>query len=185
MTAAAESAIIEVHLGERSQLLDSLDPSPIPERDLNPRVEAFIVESARELGSGVSGVLVSFDQSSGLSGEERVIADAIHSHFARRSAFLRRDLRRLLHRGVISFSIAVTFLATLFIISQAVRRMIGETGFGSLLRESLLIVGWVAMWRPLEIFLYDWWPIASERRLQDRLSRMSVRVVYRDSGGTR
>ncbi|HEX9126930.1 MAG TPA: hypothetical protein VF948_11040 [Methylomirabilota bacterium] len=25
--------------------------------------------------------------------------------------------------------------------------------------EGLLIVGWVAMWRPLEIFLYEWWPI--------------------------
>jgi hypothetical protein len=55
----------------------------------------------------------------------------------------------------------------------------GDTGFVSLLRESMLIVGWVAMWRPLEIFLYDWWPIASERRLHDRLSRISVRIVYR------
>jgi hypothetical protein len=49
------------------------------------------------------------------------------------------------------------------------------------LDERLLIVGWVAMWRPLEIFLCDWWPIAGERRLHDRLSRISVRVVYRDS----
>jgi len=26
-------------------------------------------------------------------------------------------------------------------------------------RESLLVGGAVAPWRPLEIFLYDWWPI--------------------------
>ena len=27
-----------------------------------------------------------------------------------------------------------------------------------LIKESLIISGWVALWRPLEIFLYDWWP---------------------------
>jgi hypothetical protein len=46
-----------------------------------------------------------------------------------------------------------------------------------MVRESLLIGGWVAMWRPMEIFLYDWWVIRGERRVYDRLSRMNVRVV--------
>ena len=34
------------------------------------------------------------------------------------------------------------------------------------------------MWRPLEIFLYDWWPIRAEARLFDRLSVMPVRIAY-------
>ncbi|MEY4815442.1 MAG: hypothetical protein RLZZ162_2515, partial [Verrucomicrobiota bacterium] len=38
------------------------------------------------------------------------------------------------------------------------------------------IGGWGAMWRPLEIYLYDWWPVRDERRVFERLSRMSVRV---------
>ena len=45
-------------------------------------------------------------------------------------------------------------------------------------RESLLIGGWVAMWRPLEVFLYDWWPIRAEARLFDRLAAMPVRLSY-------
>jgi hypothetical protein len=53
------------------------------------------------------------------------------------------------------------------------------TGFGRILDESLLIVGWVAMWRPLEIFLYDWWPIRAEARLFERLATMPVRVTSR------
>lgn len=48
------------------------------------------------------------------------------------------------------------------------------------LREGLIIIGWVAMWRPLEIFLYDWWPIASKRKFYDRLSRATVRIVGTD-----
>jgi hypothetical protein len=39
------------------------------------------------------------------------------------------------------------------------------------------------MWRPLEIFLYDWWPIRAEARLFDRLGAMPVRITYA-SGAT-
>jgi hypothetical protein len=49
---------------------------------------------------------------------------------------------------------------------------------GVLIRESIVIGGWVAMWRPLEIFLYDWWPIVAERKLFDRLSTMPVRITF-------
>ena len=61
--------------------------------------------------------------------------------------------------------------------SQMAASMLRDTRFAGLARESLLIGGWVAMWRPLEVFLYDWWPIRAEARLFDRLSAMIVRVV--------
>ena len=57
----------------------------------------------------------------------------------------------------------------------------GDTRWAFLLRESLMIGGWVAMWRPLEIFLYDWWPILRERRVYDRLSRITVNIIPADS----
>lgn len=47
----------------------------------------------------------------------------------------------------------------------------------TVLRESLSIAGWVAMWRPMELLLYDWWPIRAEVRLLQRLATMPVRVV--------
>jgi hypothetical protein len=43
--------------------------------------------------------------------------------------------------------------------------------------EGLIILGWVANWRPLEIFLYDWWPLARRRRLFQRLAEMPVEVL--------
>jgi hypothetical protein len=43
----------------------------------------------------------------------------------------------------------------------------------------MVIGGWVAMWRPLEIFLYDWWPILAERKLFDRLSVAPVRITFK------
>jgi hypothetical protein len=36
------------------------------------------------------------------------------------------------------------------------------------------------MWRPIETFLYDRWPIVGERHVFDRFSLMAVRIT--DSG---
>ena len=78
-------------------------------------------------------------------------------------------------------AIGLSFLVTFFLLGQLIRRIMGETQWAFLLRESLLIGGWVAMWKPLEIFLYDWWPIVGERRLYDRLSRIKVQIIQADS----
>lgn len=56
-----------------------------------------------------------------------------------------------------------------------------ENAFTTLLTESLIIGGWVAMWRPLEIFHYDWWPILGERRLYDRIGRAQVWVANNET----
>jgi hypothetical protein len=45
-----------------------------------------------------------------------------------------------------------------------------------LVEESLLILGWVANWRPIEIFFYDWWPVVRKRNLYRRLAVASVEV---------
>ena len=52
---------------------------------------------------------------------------------------------------------------------------------GAIVRESLTIGGWVSMWRPLEIFLYDWWPMRREARLAEKLAVMPVRIRYMDT----
>ena len=50
--------------------------------------------------------------------------------------------------------------------------------FRFVLRESLIIAGWVAMWGPMQVFLYDWWPIHQEAKFQDRLAAMPVQIRY-------
>jgi hypothetical protein len=85
-------------------------------------------------------------------------------------------LRELFRRGRISLFIGLLTLSTLLVVSDLI---IDQTwGVGPALRESLLIGGWVAMWRPLEIILYDWWPFRAEVRLHDRLSTMPVTIAY-------
>jgi len=125
--------------------------------------------------------VIHLDQPTGLPDEGRVVGDAVRTYFARRSKLLRRDLRRLIRRGFISLGIGVAFLATLFTAAQVVVRLMGDSTVANLVREGLLIGGWVAMWRPLEIFLYDWWPILAAQRIYGRLGQIEVRVVHSSS----
>jgi hypothetical protein len=174
-----DCAVIRMHLREMRQLYDSLDPSPFHEKDLDPDAEDYIVESARELPSHQPcALLIDLDQPAGPPDEGAEAGHAIRLHFRRRSQVLGRKLKVLIRRGVVSLGIGLTFLAAVFVTAEYVVQLIGDSGLAVLLREGLLIVGWVAMWRPLEIFLYDWWPILGERRLYDRLSRIRVRLAY-------
>src|SRR5947209_176850 len=174
----AERGVIEMHLREVRQLFDAMDPAPFREKDLDPDAEEYIVGSAEELPSrSPCALVIHLDQPSGLPDESREIGDAVREYFARRSRLRRRDLRRLIRRGFISLGIGSSLLITFFLAAHALARGLGEGGMAALLRESLVIGGWVAMWRPLEIFLYDWWPILGEQRLYERLSRIVVRVV--------
>jgi hypothetical protein len=171
--------VIEVRVAELRQLFNAIDPSPFRERDLDPRAEEFIVDWSRDLPRDAPlALLVHLERGPGQTDEAVVLREAIHEFFAQRAAGSRRSLRELFRRGRISLAIGLAFLATSIVIGDALVTYFPGSRWAEILRESFLIGGWVAMWRPLEVFLYDWWPIREEARLFDRLSGMPVKIVY-------
>jgi hypothetical protein len=171
--------VIEVRVSELLQLFNSIDPAPFRERDLDPAVEEFIVDWSREAPANAPlALLVRVDRSPNSANDAGIVRDAIHQFFAQRAIAARRRLRRLFRVGRVSLVIGLTVLTFFLIAAQFVFRRTGATGLSGIFHESLLIGGWVAMWRPLEIFLYDWWPIRAEARLFDRLAAMPVRLSY-------
>jgi len=171
--------VIEVHVAELRQLFNAIDPAPFRERDLDPSAEEFIVGWARDVPQDMPLALtVHLDRPAGLPEEPAILRDAIHEFFRHSAEASRRRLRQLFRRGRRSLVIGVTFLAVSLFVGDLIAHTIAEGSVGEVFRESLLIGGWVAMWRPMEIFLYDWWPIRADAGLADRLSAMPVRIVY-------
>ena len=182
----ANCAIIEVRVGTLPQLFNTIDPTPFRVRDLDPRVVEFIVEWSREIPRKKPlALLVHLDQPTTASDESVIVRDAVHGFFEQQARTSRARLRQLFRQGRISLAIGLTALTALILAAQFVARRTGETGFAPILHESLLIGGWVAMWRPLEVFLYDWWPIRAEARLFDQLATMPVRLSYGRGGSTK
>jgi hypothetical protein len=174
--------VIKIRIAELWQLFNAIDPSPFRERDLDPRAEAFIVEWAKDLPIDKPWALVvHLDRSAGRADEADTLRDAIHEYFGQRVVASKRKLRELFRRGRINLTIALAFLTASIVAGDIVDHYLGENGPGGVIREGLLIVGWVAMWRPLEAFLYDWWPIRNEERLLQRLSAIPVRIEYEET----
>ena len=166
-------------MAELKQLFNAIDPSPFREKDLDPQAEDFIVSWARELSADAQlALLVYLDRPAGLPEEPAILRDALREFFTHRKDSSRQRLSQLFRVGRKSLFIGITFLTVSIAVSDFISNALTGQPIGEILRESLLIGGWVAMWRPLEIFLYDWWPIRAEGRLFDRLAAMPVRIAY-------
>lgn len=173
---AAHHARISLKLRELNQLFNSMDPSPFIDRDLDHDAEEFIVSSAREAHGTRSFELVVH---LGAPPDPRLSAeteDAVQHYFSVRAELKRREFRLLLRRGHSVLAIGLLFLVTCLILSGMVAK-VTTPSVAEILHEGLIIVGWVAMWKPLEIYLYDWWPLRKEWLDLQRLARMRVRLM--------
>lgn len=174
-TPGATAHELQLYVGELRQLFDSMDPAPFRERDLDPKAAEYIIDSAREASAGAPlALVVQLGREPGGESAAALLRGAVHEHFGRCADGKRRELRALFRTGRISLAIGLGFLAGAIALAQFLGERIAHEGYSWLASESLIIGGWVALWRPLEIFLYDWWPLHSQARLCDRLAAMPV-----------
>ncbi|HVT73864.1 MAG TPA: hypothetical protein VHD61_12065 [Lacunisphaera sp.] len=169
-------ARIEMRLRELAQMFNSMDPSPFIDRDLDPDAEEYVVGWAREQPADREFELAIHLATPPPADRADGLQDAVRNYFRARALTKLLEFRQLMARGRQTLLIGVTFLAACLTLSGLVAKAPWGTG-GAVLSESLTICGWVAMWRPLEIYLYGWWPVRREQRLFERLSRMQVRLL--------
>ncbi len=168
---------LELRVRELEQMFNSMDPMPFLNKDLDREAEAYIETWA--LGFPPDSRLHIIIHLENLPAEDdpgALMTEAIHNYFNYKAGLVRRDVKQLLQQGRVSLLIGLVFVTVCLIAADN----IGQFGTGTaytIARESLTIVGWVAMWRPLQIFLYDWWPLVRRIRVYKTLSRAHVRVV--------
>jgi hypothetical protein len=174
MARAAERHPIEVRVDHMADLLDDRDPTPVPGRSLNPYVTEFVLSWAYELPPDAEiDLVVHVREASDAQRVERAEA-AVRAAFAEEVASQVRSLKDLFRGGRIS--LAIGLLALVGFVSTS-RALANATGWLEVLREGLAVAGWVALWRPLEIYLYDWWPIRRAIRTYRRLEQSRIRFV--------
>ena len=175
-----ETTLLEIRLREVRQLFNTLDPAPFHEKDLDPAAERYLTDACAEAGAHRQlRLVVHLPAAEAASEAARTLPAAIHHYFGYRERQLGADLRQLLRYGLASLVIGLAFLVACL----TVRRALAGGALApdhAILDEGLLILGWVAMWRPTELLLYDWWPLARRRRLLRRLAALPVEVRIRD-----
>ena len=171
---------IELRLRELAQLFDSFDPAPFHEKDLDADAEEFITSWAREFPPHAPLVFrLHLPADQRRHEPERIVQDAVRNYFTYRAGLARLELRQALQLGRWSLLVGVLFLAACMT-ARALLQGFVHADWVRVVEEGLLIVGWVAMWRPIELLLYDWWPLRRKQRTMANLSRMQVEVHYTD-----
>lgn len=166
---------IMVRLNRLSQLFNSFDPSPFHEKDLDQDAEDYIVGWLRDIGDKDFQICVGLPAGEAHDVKEGDIAKAIHHHFDYKLKDEQRQLRLQFRRGRIALVIGLVFLTGCLTLRAVIAPLLPAT-IEPIVSESLIIIGWVAMWGPLDVFLYGWWPIVERSRLYRRLATAPVEV---------
>lgn len=166
---------IELRINEVQQLFNSMDPSPFHEKDLDGEAEEFIMSWANEIHIGEPVTLRVHLGRAPASDAQQLITEAVHHYFGQRTAHAEREFRHLMRTGRLSLVIGLAFLAVCTTGAELATRQANV--WARYLGEGLTIAGWVAMWRPMQTYLYDWWPVRRRIRNLMRLSTMPVDVL--------
>ncbi|MEZ0312069.1 MAG: hypothetical protein ACAI38_09850 [Myxococcota bacterium] len=175
----AHQKVLEVGVKTVEQLFDHRDPAPFRERTLDPNFVDYLREGGGDRIAHGQIHIVVWLATPCSPGE---IEQAVHSHFDLTLERTRHRRREQVRAGWIALTIAAIAVVVLTAVGELVASKVAGS-LGSGLQEAISISGWVLMWRPIEILIYDGIPWRRERRLLRALrdSRVEVRVGARDA----
>lgn len=175
---AGPGAPIRLRIQHINQLFHTLDPFPFRERDLDAQAEEYIVSWAREIRTrGRLTISIHMPAAQANSVGATQIAEGIRNYFFARAEALGLELRSLFHNGRDALAIGLPVLAMTVLLGTLVTHQIPAGFVRRFVEEGLIIVGWVANWKPIEIFLFEWWPFTRKRALYRRIANARVLVV--------
>jgi hypothetical protein len=169
----APAGAIQFRVSRIDQLFHSFGPVPF----LDKEVEEYIVSWARMHAKDQPiKIIIHVPEKEARSKAANELAEAFAHYFGYHADLLQHDLNELYRDGRRFLAIGMTILVSCIVLSQIAAGNLAEGPFRRLLEQGLPILGWVANWRPLEILLYDWWPLARRRDLYRRLANASVEI---------
>ncbi|MDJ0550492.1 hypothetical protein, partial [Microcystis sp. M49636_WE2] len=145
------------------------------DRDLDDNAENYIINSVDEFPLNTPLKLVFYLPSNEQNTARHLLPSALHNYFDYRQQGEQRKLRTIWRQGRISLLIGLSFLFVCLSLSELISRF-GSATFIHFLEEGLLISGWVALWRPLEIFLYEWWPVSYQQKIFAKLAYIPIEI---------
>lgn len=163
--------ILDVQVASIEQLFDNRDPAPFRDRDLDPALVEYLLDGARDLSSR-SPLRVRISLGTPPAGD---VPEAVRSYFQHEIDRTNRHRREQVRAGLTGLAIAVVVVIALIALAGTVERRLTGT-LGKALQEALIISGWVLMWRPLDVLIYDRIAWARSRRILQSIRDAVIEV---------
>jgi hypothetical protein len=102
---------------------------------------------------------------------------ALAAYIGSRTERLERLKDRIRRRGIKELLYGLLFLSGCFIGAAILNANDwGPDWLTTFLAEGLVIIGWIALWHPGDMLLFERWPLIREQRLLARLQKATVSV---------
>ncbi len=169
---------IDLKVRHSRQLFDGRDPAPFRERDLDDDAVNYLMAAVQEIPRQQPlTIVVTISEEPKPRLAPDAIVEAVGGHFRYELEQNQRRIREHVRRGQTFLGVGLAVLV-IFLTLAELTVSLPAGHLREILREGLVITGWVAMWRPLEVLLYDWWPMVDERRLITRVLEALVLIRY-------
>jgi hypothetical protein len=167
---------IDLRLRTLDELFNSLDPSPLVERDIDDAIEDYMTDFVQDAPHDAPLVLVLHLPAAALARlDAGVVEESVVNYFSFLSDRQNRQLHLFMRESRRDALVGLIFLIACIAGSQAFRAFVPGVA-GDLVSEGLIIIGWVANWRPVSAFLYDWRPAREKARIYARLASLSLQL---------
>ena len=171
--------LIEVRVKTAQQLFDARDPAPFRERDLDDDFVDYIEEAAREFTRAKKlKILIYIEEGETKDLSQHSIKDAIHTYLDFQSDRRKSDLKFFLRRAEIFLLIGLVMLVICLSVAETLVVEASQSGILGVLREGIVIFGWVSIWKPLELVLYDWYPLYERLRFNQKLLDSEIEIQF-------
>lgn len=165
---------IEINADSLEQLFDKRDPNPYRRKDLDDDVVEYIVSSALEIGRKKLGKLRVVTSDNIDNDIVNTMTIAIKDFFLYRSEITIKKVSSTLSVGFKTLLIGLAFLSFSIFVSASLGSLVPDDFLGHFIEEGLLLIGWVSMWKPVNIFLYEWWPLIDTKNLFLKLTEIEI-----------
>jgi hypothetical protein len=89
---------------------------------------------------------------------------------------MKRELSELFRSGRLYLAVGLSIFVACLVAAQIIRGAFPGNAVAVAFEQGLIIIGWVANWKPFELLLYDWWPLRRRIRLYERLAKAEIEV---------
>lgn len=169
-----DTPCVDVRVKSAAAIFDPRDPAPLADRDLDDGIADYIAASVEELPKKRPVKLV-FWLAEPSPIDARELAAGVTRHFTFQRSRTAREVRASLRQARWMLAMGLVTLAVFLTLGELTLSW-ERHPVGKVVHTGFTIFGWVAMWRPLEALLYDWWPIHQKRRLNERIERAPVEI---------
>lgn len=170
-----ELAYINVIVKDSKDIFEHFGFRSLEDKVMNAGLETYIISSIKNYPiKRKVNIIISFVQE-----REEVdissIEKTIHTHFKYKAEETNLNLKQQFRQWKINMTIGILFLILCLILVEVLERF-SPTNIVKILKESLLIIGWVALWEPITFILFGWRAVKRNMLYYEKLSHVAIAI---------